>query len=52
MRILMPSCEYPPYEVGGLGRHLHGLATALAAAGHDVVVLTRSVPGRARGRTR
>ena len=27
--------------VGGLGRHVHHLATALAAAGHEVVVLSR-----------
>ena len=31
MRILMVSWEYPPVVVGGLGRHVHHLATALAA---------------------
>ena len=41
MRILMVSWEYPPVVVGGLGRHVHHLATALAADGHDVVVLSR-----------
>lgn len=41
MRILMVSWEYPPVVVGGLGRHVHHLSTALAAAGHDVVVLSR-----------
>ncbi len=41
MRILMVSWEYPPVVIGGLGRHVHHLATALAAAGHDVVVLSR-----------
>ncbi|HET9876601.1 MAG TPA: glycosyltransferase family 4 protein [Mycobacterium sp.] len=41
MKILMVSWEYPPVVVGGLGRHVHHLSTALAAAGHDVVVLTR-----------
>ncbi|WP_306210609.1 glycosyltransferase family 4 protein [Actinoplanes sp. RD1] len=42
MRILMLSWEYPPLLVGGLGRHVHGLTTALRAAGHSVTVVTRS----------
>ena len=33
MRVLMVSWEYPPVVVGGLGRHVHALATELAAAG-------------------
>lgn len=37
----MVSWEYPPVVVGGLGRHVHHLATALAEAGHEVVVLSR-----------
>jgi len=37
----MISWEYPPVVVGGLGRHVHHLATELAGAGHDVVVLSR-----------
>lgn len=37
----MVSWEYPPVVVGGLGRHVHHLATALAADGHDVIVLSR-----------
>ena len=37
----MLSWEYPPVVIGGLGRHVHHLATALATAGHDVVVLSR-----------
>jgi len=41
MKILMVSWEYPPVVVGGLGRHVHQLATALAADGHEVVVLSR-----------
>lgn len=41
MKILMLSWEYPPVVIGGLGRHVHHLATELAAAGHDVVVLAR-----------
>jgi len=37
----MVSWEYPPVIVGGLGRHVYQLATALAADGHQVVVLSR-----------
>ncbi|MEU4681434.1 glycogen/starch synthase, partial [Micromonospora sp. NPDC023737] len=35
-RVLILSWEYPPVLVGGLGRHVHALSVALAAAGHDV----------------
>ncbi|MCV7029053.1 glycosyltransferase family 4 protein [Mycobacterium sherrisii] len=45
MRILLVSWEYPPVVIGGLGRHVHHLSTALAAAGHDVVVLSRRPSG-------
>ena len=45
MRVLMISWEYPPVMVGGLGRHVHSLATELVAAGHDVVVLSRQPTG-------
>ena len=41
MKILMLSWEYPPVVIGGLGRHVHHLATALVTAGHEVVVLSR-----------
>ncbi len=41
MKILMLSWEYPPVVIGGLGRHVHHLATALVAEGHEVVVLAR-----------
>ena len=44
-RILMLSWEYPPVLVGGLGRHVHALSTALAAAGHHVTVVTRHTDG-------
>jgi glycogen(starch) synthase len=43
----MLSWEYPPVIVGGLGRHVHALATGLAAAGHEVTVVTRHAPGAA-----
>src|ERR1700737_750068 len=45
MKVLMVSWEYPPVVVGGLGRHVYQLATALAAAGHEVVVLSRRPGG-------
>ncbi len=45
MRVLIVSWEYPPVVVGGLGRHVYQLATALAADGHDVVVLSRQPSG-------
>lgn len=45
MRVLMLSWEYPPVVVGGLGRHVHALARHLAAAGHEVVVLSRHAAG-------
>lgn len=44
-RVLMLSWEYPPVVVGGLGRHVHALSVALAAAGHDVTVVTRHAEG-------
>ncbi len=37
----MLSWEYPPLVVGGLGRHVEALAHELAAAGHEVQVVTR-----------
>jgi glycogen synthase len=45
VKVLMVSWEYPPVVVGGLGRHVYNLATALAAAGHEVVVLNRRPTG-------
>jgi len=41
VRVLMLSWEYPPVLVGGLGRHVHALAEAMARSGHRVTVLTR-----------
>ncbi len=49
MRVLVVSWEYPPVVVGGLGRHVHALTRELAAAGHDVVVLTRQPAGSDAG---
>jgi glycogen synthase len=45
MRVLMLSWEYPPVVVGGLGRHVHALATHLVGLGHEVVVLCRHDAG-------
>ncbi|TPG37361.1 glycosyltransferase family 4 protein [Mycolicibacterium hodleri] len=45
MKVLLVSWEYPPVVIGGLGRHVHHLATALADAGHEVVVLSRRPTG-------
>ncbi|TQK31417.1 glycosyltransferase family 4 protein [Arthrobacter sp. SLBN-53] len=45
MKILMVSWEYPPVIIGGLGRHVHHLATELVDAGHEVVVLSRRPTG-------
>ena len=45
MKVLMVSWEYPPVVIGGLGRHVHHLSTALAAGGHEVVVLSRRPSG-------
>jgi glycogen(starch) synthase len=44
-RVLILSWEYPPVLVGGLGRHVHALSVALAAAGHEVTVVTRHAEG-------
>ncbi len=41
----MVSWEYPPVMYGGLGRHVHALASALTVAGHDVTVLTQAATG-------
>ncbi|MGB7363200.1 MAG: glycosyltransferase family 4 protein, partial [Rhodococcus sp. (in: high G+C Gram-positive bacteria)] len=45
MKVLMVSWEYPPVVVGGLGRHVHHMAVELAAAGHEVVLLSRRPAG-------
>jgi glycogen(starch) synthase len=41
----MLSWEYPPLVVGGLSRHVHALAHALGAQGHQVTVYTRGRDG-------
>jgi glycogen synthase len=41
VRVLILSWEFPPIVEGGLARHVRKLTEQLAAAGHDVHVLTR-----------
>ena len=36
----MLSWEFPPRSTGGIAAHVEGLGSALARAGHDVVILT------------
>ncbi|MEO6570782.1 MAG: glycosyltransferase family 4 protein [Ilumatobacteraceae bacterium] len=45
MRVLMVSWEYPPSAAGGMAAHVDGLAHALQRSGHEVVLITRRVPG-------
>jgi glycogen(starch) synthase len=45
MRILHVASEYPPLQIFGLGRYVCDLSRALAAAGHNVDVLTNSMGG-------
>ena len=45
MKICMLTWEYPPRIVGGLARHCHGLARALARLDHEVHVVTLEFPG-------
>jgi glycogen synthase len=47
MRVVMVSWEYPPLFIGGLATHVHGIATAMVRAGHEVVVLTFQHPDAA-----
>jgi 1,4-alpha-glucan branching enzyme len=49
LHILMLSWEFPPHNVGGLGRHVHDLGKALVGLGHPVSVLTVCMPGERPG---
>ena len=40
MKVLVLGWEYPPAVAGGLGAACHGLTTALADRGHEVVLCT------------
>src|SRR4051812_17988755 len=45
MRVLMVTWEFPPRSAGGVAAHVDGLSRAMAAAGHDVALLTLAHPG-------
>jgi len=45
LRVLMVTPSYLP-EIGGVERHVHEVATRIAAAGDDVTVLTTDIEGR------
>jgi glycogen(starch) synthase len=45
MKICLLSWEFPPRIVGGIARHVLGLAEALAKQGHEVGVVTLDFPG-------
>lgn len=47
LRVLMLSWEFPPANVGGLGRHVYDLGEALGRRGHTVCVITLADPGAA-----
>ncbi|WP_374721658.1 glycosyltransferase [Peribacillus tepidiphilus] len=40
MKLIMLTWEYPPNMIGGLSRHVNGLATTLASKGNEVHVIT------------
>ena len=46
LRVAMLSWEFPPNNVGGLGRHVYDLGAALVEAGHHVTVITVADSGR------
>lgn len=41
----MLTWEYPPSSTGGTAAHVDGLSQAMSRMGHDVVVITRRLPG-------
>ncbi|HEV3475738.1 MAG TPA: glycosyltransferase family 4 protein [Actinomycetota bacterium] len=45
LSVALLTWEYPPIVVGGLARHVHALAGALAGRGHAVTVYTRGDAG-------
>ncbi|NLK52705.1 MAG: glycosyltransferase family 4 protein [Syntrophomonadaceae bacterium] len=45
MRVIVLSWEYPPENIGGLGRHVWGLTWALARQGFEVHVICPGVEG-------
>lgn len=45
MKICLLSWEFPPRIVGGIARHVYGLAKSLVTIGNDVGVVTLDFPG-------
>lgn len=45
VKVCLVSWEFPPRIVGGIARHVFGLAKALAKDGNDVSVVTLDFPG-------
>ena len=45
MKICLLSWEFPPRIVGGIARHVFGLAKALTKTGDEVGVVTLDFPG-------
>lgn len=45
MHVVHLTWEFPPVAYGGLGRHVHALSRAQAAAGHRVTVVTQRPDG-------
>ncbi|OLN23528.1 hypothetical protein BTO30_05190 [Domibacillus antri] len=43
--VVMLTWEYPPNIIGGMARHVHGLAEALVESGREVIVLTSACRG-------
>ena len=52
MHVVHLTWEYPPVVYGGLGRHVHALSIAQAAAGHRVTVVTQQTPEAAESETK
>lgn len=46
LRLALVTALYPPRPCGGVAVFMHVLATTLAAAGHEVTVITQSEPGQ------
>ncbi|HWL41437.1 MAG TPA: glycosyltransferase family 4 protein [Ilumatobacter sp.] len=51
MRVVHLTWEFPPSSAGGVAAHVDGLAHGLCRAGHEVVVVTRRIPGTATDTT-
>lgn len=48
MRLALISREYPPFLAGGIGAYAHNFSLAMAAAGHEVHIITERAHGHSR----